>query len=158
MLTCAITTTRNNEGISLLTGYAEPVANISTAALANGCPATDYDHASILKLFFFSFFFCFFPFLFFGGIKLTFFVFDYFSGFLTCACNVLLFCCILRRTRCCIGVLYDPLSKVMNGIAVDNPQATGNQRLYLTGKYWTKVLVVSINKSNLLSQLHGANK
>jgi len=78
-------------GISLLTGYAEPVANISTAALANGCPATDYDH-------------------------------------------------------------------VMNGIAVDNPQATVNQRLYLTGKYWTKVLVVSINKSNLLSQLHGANK
>jgi glutamine cyclotransferase len=63
-------------GISLSDGHARPIANITTAALANGETAADYDH-------------------------------------------------------------------VFNGIAVDDPM--NPQKLYLTGKYWKKTLVVSTN-------------
>ena len=105
-------------GISLLTGYAAPVANLTLAAIDNGCPAADYDHVmngiaveSISAVN--------------GG--------DNGGGGRS------------RRS----GNISSAASSLFSA-----PPASLTQKLYVTGKYWGKVLVVSIDHNRLQELLH----
>ena len=66
----------------------------------------------------------------------------------------------LFNVTMCLSTIFPTVFDidVVGVFAVDDVHATAKQTLYVTGKYWPKVLVISLDKSKLVTQLHGARR